>query len=108
MIYFILYIFPILDYEIVVVTGDILNAGTDSNVFITIFGKTGATAKTHLKSVKSKQPFQQGTSNLFKIHSNCVGPLTKIKIEHDNVGFAPGWFLERVSFYKILHFWCLF
>ncbi|XP_053384453.1 lipoxygenase homology domain-containing protein 1-like isoform X6 [Mercenaria mercenaria] len=91
------------DYEIVVVTGDILNAGTDSNVFITIYGKTGATTKTHLKSVKSKLPFQQGTSNLFKIHSNCVGPLTKIKIEHDNVGFAPGWFLERVVVTDLLH-----
>lgn len=91
------------DYEIVIVTGDILNAGTDSNVFITIFGKTGATAKVHLKNVKNKLPFQQGTSNLFKIHSNCVGPLTKIKIEHDNTGFAPGWFLERVVVTDLLH-----
>ena len=81
----------------VVITADQMVAGTDSNVFITIFGKTGATQKTHLKSVKNKNPFQQGQSDVFRIHSNCVGPLTKIKIEHDNTGFAPGWFLERVS-----------
>lgn len=87
------------DYEVVVVTGDKQNAGTDSNVYITIYGKTGATAKTILKSNKKKDPFQTGTSELIKIHSNCVGPLTKVRIEHDNTGFAPGWFLERVSRY---------
>jgi len=87
------------DYEVVVVTGDKQNAGTDSNVFITIFGKTGATKKTHLKSIKNRKPFQQGDSDLFKIHDVCVGPMTKIKIEHDNIGFCPGWFLERVNIF---------
>ncbi|KAL4225448.1 Lipoxygenase y domain-containing protein 1 [Mactra antiquata] len=91
------------DYEVAVVTGDKQNAGTDSNVFITIFGKTGATAKTHLKCVKSKTPFQTGTSELVKIHSNCVGPLTRVKIEHDNTGFAPGWYLERIVVTDLLH-----
>ena len=85
------------DYEVTVITGDKTAAGTDASVFITIYGRTGATAKTHLKSVKNKKPFQQGSSDIFKFHSNCVGPLKKVKIEHDNTGIAPGWFLERVS-----------
>lgn len=65
-------------------------------MFITIYGKTGATHKQHLKA-KSSSTFQQGRSDTFKIHANCVGPLKRIRIEHDNKGIAPGWFLERVS-----------
>ena len=84
------------DYEIVTVTGDKVLSGTDSNVFITIYGKTGATQKMHLKR-KSEHTFQQGHSDTFKVHANCVGPLKRIRIEHDNKGLAPGWFLERVS-----------
>ena len=79
-----------------VVTGDRALAGTDSNVFITIYGKTGATHKIHLKR-KTDHTFQQGHSDTFKIHGNCVGPMQRIRIEHDNKGVAPGWFLERVS-----------
>lgn len=94
------------DYEIVVVTGDKLNAGTDSKVYVTIYGKTGATKKILLKSTKNRKPFQQGDSDLFKIHDNCVGPLTKVKVEHDNTGFCPGWFLERVSRQTVLRQSC--
>lgn len=90
-----------------VVTGDKLNAGTDSKVYVTIYGKTGATKKILLKSTKNRKPFQQGDSDLFKIHDNCVGPLTKVKVEHDNTGFCPGWFLERVSRQTVLRQSCL-
>ena len=68
-------------------------------MFITIYGKTGATQKMHLKA-KNSNTFQQGRSDTFKVHSNCVGPLKRIRIEHDNKGLAPGWFLERVSITK--------
>ena len=27
---------------------------------------------------------------------NYVGPIQKVRIQHDNHGRAPGWFLERV------------
>ena len=90
--------FSLSDYEIVTVTGDRALAGTDSNVFITIYGKTGATQKMHLKA-KNANTFQQGRSDTFKVHANCVGPLKRIRIEHDNKGLAPGWFLERVRLY---------
>ena len=93
-----------------------MNSGTDSKIYITIYGKTGATKKILLKSLKTRQPFQQGDSDIFKIHENCIGPLTRVKIEHDNTGFCPGWFLERVSEdgfvsefqYKYASFFCFF
>lgn len=37
-------------YEVVTVTGDIKGAGTDANVFVTLFGEFGVTPKVHLAS----------------------------------------------------------
>ena len=85
-----------IDYEITVITGDKRGAGTDANVYITIFGKSGITEKIPLKS-KSKDVFEKNTSDMFTVKAKCVGPMTKIRIEHDNTGSGPGWYLERVS-----------
>lgn len=89
-------IFSFTEYEITVITGDKIGAGTDANVYITIYGKNGQTAKLPLKS-KTKNVFERNTSDIFTEKANCVGPLTKIRIEHDNTGAGPGWYLERVS-----------
>lgn len=37
-------------YEVVAITGDERGAGTDANVFITLFGDYGITPKVHLAS----------------------------------------------------------
>ena len=61
-----------------VITGNQKGGGTDANVFITLFGKSGQTPKMQLRS-NSKQAFERGHSDMFKLKSNCVGPLTKIR-----------------------------
>lgn len=40
--------FPV--YEVVTITGDERGAGTDANVFVTLFGEYGITPKVHLAS----------------------------------------------------------
>ncbi|XP_061409799.1 lipoxygenase homology domain-containing protein 1-like isoform X3 [Lethenteron reissneri] len=82
-------------YEVVTVTGDVRGASTDANVFVTLFGERGSTAKLQLAST-GKDCFERGKTDTFKVKANCVGPLRKIRVEHDNRGSAPGWFLERV------------
>lgn len=42
--------FPPPVYEVVTATGDVRGAGTDANVFITIFGENGLSPKLHLTS----------------------------------------------------------
>lgn len=76
-------------------TGDCQSAGTDANVFLTIFGKTGVTPKIHLKN-NHRKCFRRGTSDVFMVKAKSVGPMTKVRIEHDNTGFGAGWYLERV------------
>ncbi|XP_076450682.1 LOW QUALITY PROTEIN: lipoxygenase homology domain-containing protein 1-like [Babylonia areolata] len=83
------------EYEIVTVTGDVLGGGTNANVFLTLFGKTGTTRKLHLTN-NAKTMFKRGNSDVFRVKTNCVGPMKKVRIEHDNTGVGAGWYLERV------------
>ncbi|XP_075955405.1 lipoxygenase homology domain-containing protein 1 isoform X1 [Anarhichas minor] len=86
-------------YEVVTITGDERGAGTDANVFVTLFGDYGITPKVHLASnteKKSRTAFERGKTDVFRIRTHNVGPLKKIRIEHDNTGLSSNWFLDRV------------
>uniref|UniRef100_A0AAY4A0E6 PLAT domain-containing protein n=1 Tax=Denticeps clupeoides TaxID=299321 RepID=A0AAY4A0E6_9TELE len=82
-------------YEVVTVTGDVKGAGTDANVFVTLFGEYGVTPKVHLAS-KSRTAFEKNKTDVFRIKTHNVGPIRKLRIEHDNTGMNAGWFLDRV------------
>ncbi|KAI4894673.1 hypothetical protein NFI96_015585 [Prochilodus magdalenae] len=82
-------------YEVVTVTGDVTGAGTDANVFISLFGEYGITPKLHLAS-KNRTAFEKGKTDVFRIKTHNVGLLKKIRIEHDNTGLNASWFLDRV------------
>ena len=67
-----------------VVTADKQHSGTDSRVFITLFGKTGATPRQELKKSEDDRdsrdpPFQDGNSDEFVVKCNNVGPIKKIR-----------------------------
>ncbi|XP_030643524.1 lipoxygenase homology domain-containing protein 1 [Chanos chanos] len=86
-------------YEVVTITGDVAGAGTDANVFITLFGDYGITPKLHLASNTEKRnrtAFERHKTDVFRIRTHNVGPLKKIRIEHDNTGLNASWFLDRV------------
>nr|XP_054587133.1 lipoxygenase homology domain-containing protein 1-like [Nothobranchius furzeri] len=86
-------------YEVVTITGDERGAGTDANVFITLFGDYGITPKIHLASnteKKSRTAFERAKTDVFRIRTHNVGPLKKIRIEHDSTGLSASWFLDRV------------
>jgi len=68
-----------IEYEVVTVTGDARGAGTNANVFITLFGKTGQTPKLQLKNSSSGEPFNRKQSDIFLLKTKCVGPLKKIR-----------------------------
>uniref|UniRef100_A0A8C2ZJA1 Lipoxygenase homology PLAT domains 1 n=1 Tax=Cyclopterus lumpus TaxID=8103 RepID=A0A8C2ZJA1_CYCLU len=82
-------------YEVVTITGDERGAGTDANVFVTLFGDNGITPKVHLAS-KSRTAFERAKTDVFRIRTHNVGLLKKIRIEHDNTGLSANWFLDRV------------
>ncbi|KAF6771615.1 hypothetical protein AHF37_10023 [Paragonimus kellicotti] len=91
-----------LEYAITVVTGDQEGCGTDSNVFITIYGRTGITPRIELARDKSSEksifhsPFAKGLSTKFIVEAPSVGALTRLRISQNASGQLPHWFLERI------------
>jgi hypothetical protein len=58
--------------------------------FITLFGtKNRICPKMRLRNV-GKADFERGKTDIFCVHTEYIGPITKIRIEHDNSGKAPG------------------
>ena len=47
-------------YHVIVHTGDIKYAGTDANVFLTLFGSKGQSTKIPLSNSNKKSPFERG------------------------------------------------
>ncbi|NXA96195.1 LOXH1 protein, partial [Melanocharis versteri] len=85
-------------YTVKVKTGDKKNAGTDANVFITLYGSKDDTGIVSLKASKiNKNKFERGKVDEFTVESVDIGDLKKIKIGHDNKGNSTGWFLEWVE-----------
>ncbi|CAF3251609.1 unnamed protein product [Rotaria sp. Silwood2] len=84
-------------YEVIVYTGDKRGAGTDSQVYITLFGNNGKrTEKIHLKKSNNKDPFERNQVDKFCVNGDYIGELTKLHIEHDNTGRLSGWFLDQI------------
>nr|XP_035963458.1 lipoxygenase homology domain-containing protein 1-like [Halichoerus grypus] len=85
-------------YEVQVITGNVPKAGTDANVYLTIYGEEyGDTGERPLKKSDKPNKFEQGQTDTFTIYAVDLGALTKIRIRHDNSGNRPGWFLDRID-----------
>ena len=81
----------------VIHTGDVRGAGTDANVILTLYGEKGKSDEFKLGNKTDN--FERGKLNKFKVESEDIGMLTKIRIGHDNSGFGAAWFLDKVKFY---------
>ncbi|XP_065068759.1 uncharacterized protein LOC135694043 isoform X2 [Rhopilema esculentum] len=87
----------VLPYEIFVVTGDKLGAGTSSDVKINLFGQYGDSGERPLiRSKSNKNPFERKQVDLFIIDSIFLGELRSIRIGHNGTALGTGWFLDRV------------
>lgn len=99
---FILFFIIETKYRVAVVTGDELGAGTDSNVFITVFGAKANTGEIKLNesncvNQKKKDLFEKGTTDQFEFEAKDVGSMSHIKIGHDGVKMNAPWLLESVK-----------
>ncbi|CAF5132885.1 unnamed protein product, partial [Rotaria sp. Silwood1] len=74
-------------YLIHVFTGDKSGAGTDANVFITIYGQYEDSGEHQLTTSKTNiNKFERKQEDIFEVKAPTLGKLTKIKIRHDNTG----------------------
>lgn len=87
------------EYEITVKTGDKRGAGTDANVFLSIYGDKDKLERRQLeKSLEqSRNLFEHSAINRFQIYTADVGKIKTIRIEHDGRGIGAGWYLDSVE-----------
>ncbi|XP_054628770.1 lipoxygenase homology domain-containing protein 1 isoform X1 [Dunckerocampus dactyliophorus] len=83
-------------YEIIVITGDVKDAGTDANVYITVYGVNGDSGRRHLRK-KYRNLFERGHTDRFLVEMLDLGELLRVKVQHDNSGSNCGWYLNCVE-----------
>lgn len=85
-------------YRVTVVTGTAAWAGTDANVYITMYGNING-RKTHSGERlldNHANNFELGKTDVFNLETRDIGELTQVRIRHDNLGVGPGWYLDRI------------
>ncbi len=86
-------------YDVTIRTSDIGGAGTDADVFLTVFGTQtpdGVKAPTDLDG--SGNVFESGDTDTFKVTFNVpIGELEKITLSHDDSGPGSGWHVRDVK-----------
>ncbi|XP_061672103.1 LOW QUALITY PROTEIN: lipoxygenase homology domain-containing protein 1-like [Syngnathoides biaculeatus] len=85
-------------YQVSVRTGDMYKAGSDANVFLTIYGDLGDTGERKLsRSESNRNKFERGQVDKFSIEAVDLGRVFKIRIRHDNSMMGADWFLDQVE-----------
>ena len=82
-------------YAIWVQTGTEELAGTDSNVFIQLFGTTGQT-ESILLPPRDIFAFELGSTEKYVLEVPDLGELTRCCIGHDNSEGDSGWYVVSV------------
>ncbi|MFB7438602.1 PLAT/LH2 domain-containing protein [Streptomyces mirabilis] len=83
------------DYRIAVYTADIDGAGTDANVYLTLYGSYGSSGEVQIDS--ASDDFERGSVHLSTFAFRELGSLGSLRVRHDNGGNRPGWFLDRIE-----------
>lgn len=88
-------------FYVEVKTQDASSAGTDSNIYLTIYGDKGNTGEINLGTYAgSGNNFEKGDLDCFYIgyNKNAIGTINKIVIRKDDSGTGPDW---KVDYIKI-------
>ncbi|XP_017686265.1 PREDICTED: lipoxygenase homology domain-containing protein 1 [Lepidothrix coronata] len=83
-------------YSISVHTGTLPASGTDANVFITVFGEQGDSCKRRLRHSN----FERGQVCISEMRAVDLGQLSKVLVEHHNVGYGAGWYLDQIVIHE--------
>ncbi len=91
-------------FLIEVKTSDINKAGTDSDIYLTIYGDKGDTGEINLDTYAgSSNNFEKGELESFYIGCSAkdIGNINHIKIRKNDSGVGPDWHLEYIKITEI-------
>ena len=80
----------------------IVRAGTNSNVFLQLYGTDGETSQIALRSPTGsthKNKFERGNIDKFILEVGELGKLERIILGHDGKGVGSGWYVEELEIY---------
>ncbi len=80
-------------------TSDRSGAGTDSSIFLTIYGDKGDTGEVNIgKYAGDGNNFERNDKDCFNVvyDSGTVGTINKIVIRKDNGGVGPDWYCDYI------------
>ena len=77
-------------------TGDHENAGTDSHVYLVMYGARGESPKFELTSSDPQGLFSTGAVSKFIIRTANLGDISHVRVSRDASGSLTGWFLKRI------------
>ncbi|NXX22199.1 LOXH1 protein, partial [Podargus strigoides] len=83
-------------YLISVHTGTLPSSGTDAEVFITVFGEQGDSCKRRLRHSN----FERGQVCISEMRAVDLGQLSKVHVEHHNMGYGAGWYLDQIVIHE--------
>ncbi|OXB56284.1 hypothetical protein ASZ78_015616 [Callipepla squamata] len=89
-------VLPVTVYEVHVTTGELWNAGTEADVYISIYGEKGDTGSRQLLRSQKPKKFLKGQTDVFLVEAVHLGHLYKIVIGHNGLGSGNGWYLDKV------------
>ncbi len=86
-------------YNFEIKTGDIMYAGTDSNIFLTLYGETGQLNEQRLNGYISGNAFERNDTNRFSINYGDadVGRIYKITMHSDCKYGGSDWYASYVK-----------
>ena len=83
-------------YRVLVTTGTLDGAGTNSDVYIRMKGEKGSSGDHLLSAGGGRDPFENGDEDAFDIECADLGKLKSIHIRTRARGRRPNWLLIRV------------
>ncbi len=87
-----------MNYEFEIKTGDQSGAGTDSNIFLVLYGEYGETSEVRLNGHISGNAFERNKTDKFKIDMNeDVGRVYRIDLRSDCKYAGSDWLLSYIK-----------
>jgi hypothetical protein len=87
-------VLAVVDYQVTVVTTDLLDAGTDATVEVRINGSLGSSGFMELDS--SKNNFERNSSDSFPRPLTDLGTLESVDVHFVRGGDSPAWHLAHI------------
>ncbi|XP_023776871.1 lipoxygenase homology domain-containing protein 1-like [Cyanistes caeruleus] len=89
-------IYPIVLYHVYVHTGDLEQAGTDSAVYLCIYGKRGDSGLRLLQKTCVPVTFQRGMVSVFEVEAVSLGKLQKVLLRCEASTKSQHWYCDKV------------